>query len=492
MEMDVERIDMETKASVVVLNEADADDLGVNPLDRVQITDGDRETTGIVDITEELVPPGTMGVTDRLEGLNDGVSVELAKEPQSVEYIRKKLDDEELTRDELAAIIDDINANRLNDVEMGAYVSAIYANGLSLQETTDLTEVMTAAGDVLDWDTEIVADKHSIGGVAGNRVTPILVPIIAAAGVTMPKTSSRAITSPAGTADTMEVFCDVGFSLDEIRAIVEETNACMVWGGAVNLSPVDDEIIRAEHPLSLDPEGQVLASVLSKKKSAGSTHLVIDIPYGKGAKVEDLNAARQMAENFSRVGETLGLEMTCAITRGEEPIGNGIGPVLEARDILHVLQGSGPQDLRQKSLALADALFDICAVDADAEELLESGAALEKFREIIAAQNGDPDISVDDLEPGDELRTVQADRSGTIRHIDNRAISAVARRAGAPTDMGAGIDLHYGVGDTVSAGDVLFTIHAENAEKLEEAERLLADTTVIQIGEQDESLVERL
>lgn len=492
MEMDVERIDMETEAAVVVLNTADAEELGVNPLDRVRIVDEDQETTGIVDITEELVPTGTMGVTDRLEDLHDGVSVELAKEPQSVEYIRKKLDDNELTRHEIQAIIDDINANRLNDVEMGAYVSAIYANGMSLRETIDLTEVMTDAGDVLNWDAEIVADKHSIGGVAGNRVTPILVPIIAATGIMMPKTSSRAITSPAGTADTMEVFCDVAFSLEEIKEIVDETNACMVWGGAVNLSPVDDEIIRAEHPLSLDPEGQVLASVLSKKKSAGSTHLVIDIPYGKGAKVEDLNAARRMAQDFSTVGETLGMKMTCAITRGEEPIGNGIGPVLEARDILHVLQGSGPQDLRQKSIALADALFDICDVDADAEEILESGEALAKFREIIAAQNGDPDISVDELEPGDEMRTVSADRSGIIRHIDNRAISAVARRAGAPTDMGAGVDLHYSAGDSVSEGDVVFTIHAENAEKLDEAERVLADTTVVQIGEQDESLVERL
>lgn len=208
---------------------------------------------------------------------------------------------------ELRTIVDDIDENRLNDVELSAYVSGVYANGLSREETRDLTEAMTDVGQVIEWDDAIIADKHSIGGVAGNRVTPVVVSIVATAGIKIPKTSSRAVTSAAGTADTMEVFCDVDYGTDGLRAIVDETGGCLVWGGSVNLSPVDDKIIRAETPLSVDPPGQIIASVLSKKRSAGSTHAVIDIPYGEGAKVESLSAARELAEDFSWMGGHLGM-----------------------------------------------------------------------------------------------------------------------------------------------------------------------------------------
>ncbi|MDY6773841.1 MAG: AMP phosphorylase, partial [Candidatus Nanohaloarchaea archaeon] len=425
-----------------MLNEEDAKELGANPLDRVQITDDGEEVVGIVDITEEIVGEGVLGVTDRLSYLSERVNLSLASKPDSVRHIRKKLGDNELEEEEIMDIVEDINENRLNDVEMGAYVSGIYTNGMSLEETRDLTRAMTEIGETIEWEDGVIADKHSIGGVAGNRVTPVIVPIVAAAGIKIPKTSSRAITSPAGTADTMEVFCDVDFSISEIKDIVRDTNGCMVWGGSVNLSPVDDKIIRAEHPLSLDPEGQVIASVLSKKKSAGSTHAVIDVPYGEGSKVENLPKARDLAEKFKKVGNHMDVNVECTITTGKEPIGKGIGPVLEARDVLKVLHGDGPDDLKLKSLRLASIVMDMCGSEEDAHEILESGEALEKFREIVEAQGGDPSVEVEDLDTGEHTFEVSSERTGVVTHVSNDLISDVARRAGAPKDRKAGIYLH--------------------------------------------------
>ncbi len=492
MELTVERVDMETKAPIVILNSDDAEEIGVNPLDRVQIDADGRTVVGIVDITENMVAPGTVGVTDRLSYLEGAVDITLVSKPDSVQYIKRKLEDKELEAGQIQAIVQDINENRLNDVELGAYVTGIYTNDLSLEETRLLTEAMTDIGDTLVWDDGIIADKHSIGGVAGNRVTPIVVPIVAAAGLKIPKTSSRAITSPAGTADTMEVFCDVSFSIDEIMDIVEETNGCMVWGGAVNLSPVDDKIIRAEHPLSLDPEGQVIASVLSKKKSAGSTHVVIDIPYGEGSKVADLPDARDLAEKFKGVGDHMDIDIECTITRGSEPIGRGIGPILEARDVLKVLKDDGPDDLKLKSLRLASILLEMCDVDEDAHDILSSGRAMDKFRQIIGAQNGDPDIALEDLKPGAHTAEATADRNGIVTHMSNELLSDIARRAGAPKDLGAGIFLEKKEGDAVAEGEALFTIHAEQEDKLAEAKRVADRAEAVRVRSKEESLVERV
>jgi AMP phosphorylase len=492
MEFDTVEVDIGTRRPEVLLNAVDADDLGVNPLDRVQIGWNGSTTIGIVEVTEGLVPEGTLGVTERLARIDGRVDVTLAPKPDSVRYVRKKLDDVELEADELETIVSDINENRLSDVELGAYVSAAYANGMSLSETMHLTDAMTVAGERIDWGDELVADKHSIGGVAGNRVTPIVVPIVAAAGIKIPKTSSRAVTSPAGTADTMEVFCDVSFSLSEIKDIVAETNGCMVWGGSVNLSPVDDKIIRALTPLSIDPPGQVIASVLSKKRSAGSTHVLIDVPYGEGAKVHGLDDARELAEDFQRVGEDAGMRVECTITQGTQPIGRGIGPVLEARDVLAVLRGDGPEELRLKSLRLADILLEACDADEDAESVLDSGRALSTFRDIVDAQNGDPDVRVDDLQPGEERAVVRADRDGVVTHVDNRLVSDLARRAGAPKDVGAGLYLHRRVGQSVEAGDDLFTLYAEKEDKLDDARSLEQRTETVRVRGRDEALVERI
>jgi AMP phosphorylase len=492
MELTATTIDIGTRTPTVLLNSEDASELGAHPLDRVRIQHGDQTATGIVEITDELVSRGVLGVTRHLDHITGDVAVTLAAKPDAAAFITKKLDDVELERDEIRSIVGDINQDRLSDVELGAFVSGVYANGLSRAEILSLTETMVDVGETLAWDDSPVVDKHSIGGVAGNRVTPIVIPIVAAAGFTIPKTSSRAVTSAAGTADTMEVFCDVSFSTDEIREIVAETNGCLVWGGAVNLSPVDDKIIRAETPLSLDPPGQVIASVLSKKQSAGASHLVIDIPYGEGAKVESLHDAREIADDFSHVGSTLGMEVACAITRGAQPIGRGIGPVLEARDVLAVLNGEGPTDLRAKSVRLAQVLLDSVDANASAAEILDSGAAEARFREIVAAQNGDPEVTRADLEPGDHEVTLAAERAGVVTHIDNGRVNELARRAGAPKDHRAGLVVHCRVGDELAVDDPLLTIYAEKPSKLEEARSYFSETIPVRIHEPDEALVEQV
>ncbi|MDQ2054360.1 AMP phosphorylase [Halobellus sp. H-GB7] len=492
MELTADEIDIGTRSPTVLLNSIDASELGVHPLDRIRIRHDGRVTTGIVEVTDELVDPGSLGVTRPLGHITGAVEVSIAPRPDSVAYLMKKLDDVELEMGELDAVVRDINNDRLNDVELSAFVSAVYTHGLSREETMCLTNAMVDVGETIEWNRDLVVDKHSIGGVAGNRVTPIVVAIVAAAGLTIPKTSSRAVTSAAGTADTMEVFCDVDFSVTEIKSIVGETNGCVVWGGAVNLSPVDDKIIRAETPLSLDPPGQVIASVLSKKKSAGATNVVIDIPYGEGAKVESLSEAREMAEDFSHVGTNLGMEIDCTITRGEQPIGRGIGPTLEARDVLSVLEGSGPPDLRVKSERLAQVLLDAASLDETAVDIVESGRAAAKFREIVAAQNGDPDVAVEDLEPGAHDSTVLAGRSGVITHVDNRHVNELARRAGAPKDHRAGVRLEHRVGDEVQEGDPLLTVYAEKEEKLDQALSFATQRKPVRVLPPDEALIEQM
>ncbi|WP_435344902.1 AMP phosphorylase [Haloarchaeobius sp. HRN-SO-5] len=492
MELTAEEIDIGTRTPTVLFNSRDAGELGLHPLDRIRIRHADQVSTGIVEITDELVQPGSLGVTRPLGHITGDVEVSIASKPDSVGHLSKKLNDVELEMDEIGAIVRDINQDRLNDVELSAFVSGVYANGLSREEIMCLTECMVNVGKSIEWGRSPIVDKHSIGGVAGNRVTPIVIPIVAAAGLTIPKTSSRAVTSAAGTADTMEVFCDVDFTIGEIREIVDRTNGCMVWGGAMNLSPVDDKIIRALTPLSLDPPGQVIASVLSKKKSAGATHVVIDIPYGEGSKVESLSDAREIAEDFSRVGRNLGMDVECAITRGEQPIGNGIGPVLEARDVLAVLEGDGPHDLRSKSERLAQMLLDATGTEESASHILETGQALSKFREIIGAQNGDADVAAGDLHPGPHESTLSASRDGTVTHVDNRQVNELARRAGAPKDPGAGVLLHCRAGDTLHTGDTLLTMYAEKGEKLDQAESFLATADPVRILPPDETLVEQL
>jgi AMP phosphorylase len=393
--------------------------------------------------------------------------------PESTEYIKKKLDNHALNAYEIRTIVKEIMQNRLSEIETSAWIAAAYINGFSDDEVIGLAEATVESGDQLNLGKHPILDKHCIGGVAGNRTTMIVVPIIASLGLYMPKTSSRSITSATGTADTMEVLADVTFNIDELRSMVLKANGAIVWGGGMKLAPVDDKLIKIRHPLSLDPEGMLLASILGKKKSVGAEYVTIDIPVGRGVKVPYIERGNDLAKHFISVGDRLGMKIESLITDGAEPVGNGVGAGLECVDVLEVLGGKGPDDLRHKSLLLAGKLLELCG-KADkgtgyktAENTLMSGKAMTKFREIIELQGGNPKVKISDIPIGSHSHTVTSKVPGSIFHVDNKTISKIARIAGSPKSKGAGVLLHKVRGDRVNIGDKLYTIYSDSETTLD-------------------------
>jgi thymidine phosphorylase len=340
---------------------------------------------------------------------------------------------------------------------------------MSVAETVLLTQAMVAEGTRLRWSQRPVMDKHCVGGVPGNRTTLIVVPIIAALGLTIPKTSSRAITSPAGTADTMETLAPVALDVAAMRKVVDDEGGCIVWGGAVNLSPVDDILIRVERPLDLDGEAQLVASVISKKVAAGSSHALIDIPVGPTAKIRSEAAGHMLAGRLIEVGRALGLEVDVVLTDGARPVGRGIGPALEARDVLAVLRNEpdASNDLRERALLLAGRILELAGHaqplqgGAMARAALADGRAWSKFQAIARAQGGMREPIV-----ARQRHILEANVAGTIARIDSRRLSRVAKLAGAPRTGGAGVDLFANVGTQVSKGQPLYAVHAESPGEL--------------------------
>jgi thymidine phosphorylase len=379
--------------------------------------------------------------------------------------LRAKVFGARLNDADCLALMRDAAANRLSDIELSAFVTACAGERLDQDETLALTRAMVAVGQTLDWGGGPVLDKHCVGGLPGNRTTPIVVAIVAALGHRIPKTSSRAITSPAGTADTMEVMAPVTLDLATMRRVVEREGGCVVWGGNVRLSPADDVLIRVERPLDFDSDGQLVASVLSKKVSAGSSHVLIDMPVGATAKVRSDTAAKSLFDRLSATGAAMGLQLAILRTDGRQPVGVGIGPALEARDVLAVLRGEAhaPADLRERALTVAGALLDITPGSTPGQGLalatrtLDSGQAWRKFLAICEAQGGFS-------EPGRApyQADVLAPRAGRVQAIDNRRLAKVAKLAGAPGAPLAGLTCSLRLGDAVTVGQPLYTLHAQS------------------------------
>jgi thymidine phosphorylase len=387
----------------------------------------------------------------------------------SLRHVRAKIHGNRLDAAALAEVIQDVAQGSYSDIHIASFLTACAGGRLDRQETIDLTRTMVAVGERLSWSRDLVLDKHSVGGLPGNRTSPILVSIVAAAGLLMPKTSSRAITSPAGTADVMETLAPVDLDAAAMRRVVEREGGCLVWGGAARLSPADDLLIRVERPLELDATGQLVASVLSKKAAAGATHVLVDMPVGPRAKIRGLEAARRLDAELRDVGEAMGLQVRPVLTDGAQPVGRGVGPALEARDVTAVLRNEpeAPQDLRARALLLAGHLLELAAAapvgtgEALARDILDDGRAWRKFTAICEAQGGlrTPPVAA-------HSRPVTAGRAGRVAAIDNRRLARVAKLAGAPRDRAAGLVIHVRLGDAVGVGDPLFTVHAETAGEL--------------------------
>jgi thymidine phosphorylase len=417
-----------------------------------------------------ITAPGELGLSEEAFvqlGVSEGAAVRVvhARPPASLGFVRRKIGGERLTLDEYRGIARDITGHRYSKIEMAAFLVACTETGMEREEVLYLTQAMVDTGDRLDWGEPLVADKHCIGGVPGNRTTMLIVPIVAAHGMLIPKTSSRAITSPAGTADTMEVLAEVGLKPERLREIVRHERGCLAWGGTAKLAPLDDILISVERPLAIDSPGQMVASILSKKSAAGATHLLIDIPLGPTAKVRTRSDALRLRKLFEYVGDRLGLHLEVVITDGRQPVGRGIGPLLEARDVMQVLDNDpqAPADLREKALQLAGLILEF---DPDvrggqgyviARDILVSGRALAKMQAIVGAQGKTPRPPA----PAQMRQEVAAPSSGVVTRIDNLQMARIARLAGAPMDKGAGVDLHVKLGDPVRRGQALYTIHAQ-------------------------------
>ncbi|WP_374614771.1 thymidine phosphorylase family protein [Sphingorhabdus sp.] len=456
-------------------------------LRKIEITHHNVSILATLAITDDatMVGPDEIGLGEqafRRLGLAEGavVSIAQATPPRSLEAVRRKITGDTLTANEITSIITDVAAYRYSPMEIGAFLVAC-ASFMTTDETLALTRAMADVGNRLDWRAELVVDKHCVGGIPGNRTSMIVVPIVAAHGLIIPKTSSRAITSPSGTADTMEVLANVDLTLEQMQAVVIREKAVLAWGGRVNLSPADDVLISVERPLRIDTFEQMVASILSKKLSAGSTHLVIDIPVGPTAKVRTHREAIRLRKMFEFVAQKVGLTIEVVLTDGSQPVGNGIGPVLEARDVMAVLQNAAnaPNDLRERSLFLAGRILEFdpalkggAGYDL-AVDLLTSGRAFDAMARLIEAQG--PQTQPFGL--GAFRHDVVANSPGKVASIDCHLIARIARLAGAPMDKGAGIDLLHKVGSTVQQGETLYRIYAQSQDGLDFARDLAVESS---------------
>lgn len=485
MELKIKLLNWSTGFPVVMLNEKTAEKLGIYSKDRIFIktlSEKPIKISSIVDTIEDLISEGEIAVSSELQkalNLKKGqrVDISLAPMSKSLSFIKKKLDGKELSREELRVIINDLVKNSLSEAEMALFISAMYRNGTTMNETISLIYAIEESGNTITWKKGIVADKHSIGGIPGNRTTPPVVSICVAGGLIVPKTSSRAITTAAGTADVLETITNVEFSISEIKKIISKTGGCMVWGGGLGIVPADDKIIKIEKILEIDPESQLLASIMAKKLSMGAKYILIDIPYGKNAKVSR-NGALRLKKKFEYIGKYFRRKIEVVLTEGSQPIGNGIGPSLELMDIVKILsRNNGPLDLEKKSLFLAGTIFEMTGKAKKgkgiqlATSILDSGKAFEKFKEIIEAQGG----NIKRLRYGKFKKTLLASGSGKIREIHNKKINSLARVTGCPANKFSGIYLYHHVGDSIKKGDKLIDIYTDSKSKLKEAEKFFKE-----------------
>ncbi len=415
----------------------------------------------------------------------------------AIAAIRRKLVGNKLTYKEIYAIMDQISQNRLGDVLTTYFAASGFSKGFSDEEIFFLTKAMVETGQKLKFKG-IVADKHSIGGIPGTRTTLIVVPIIAAAGFTIPKSSSRAITTPSGTADDMEILAPVNLTRQQIYSVVKKTNGCIVWGGSFNIAPADDVIIKVEEVLLFESYDKILISIMAKKIAFGSNHVVIDIPYGKTDKVHTLDDAKLLKSKFEKLARRFDIKIEVLIHKTEEPAGRGIGPVLETRESLLVLEQDPHRspDLEARSINLAGSLLELCLADSPSElrerirkkykncfnwalDLLISRLALSKMKQIIKAQGGNPNIQSSDLAPGKYSFAYLAPKKCEIKGFNVKNLTLITRVLGAPDMKGSGIFLNKKIGEMIKRGEPICTFYSDSMYNLKEGKESLKNFPLI-------------
>ncbi|MHA2169661.1 MAG: AMP phosphorylase [Candidatus Kariarchaeaceae archaeon] len=477
----VKILDIRSVEPMVMLSHATASRLKLRHTEVVTLKYEGVQIVATPVVVKGFIEDDVIGIGDKSAnwlGVKDGsmISVLARRPPQSYELMRKKVSGASWTETEIRSIVSDISRRKYTSLEVATYTLVSQFQGYDNLELASIAQSMAEAGTQFNFD-EPVYDKHSIGGIPGNKITPIIVSIIAAAGLLIPKTSSRAITSPSGTADTMEVLCDVTFTPEEVSELAPKSRGMIVWNAPLNISPLDDMVIDIKRQLGIDPPDQMLASIVSTKIAMGVNNLTFDIPTGYGTKMPDRNIAINFAHSLIGLCRQSGIRVEAALTLGEQPLGFNIGPALEAKEALKVLEIKGQQNgksvsVQEKSIELAGMLLEMAGLTVQgkgptfANEYLKSGKALQKFKEIVEIQGGDPNISSDDIPVGEHSIEVKAAKDGYIVKVDNNVIKNICRAAGAPRDKGAGIVLLARQGDFVHEGDHIFTIYSNSESKL--------------------------
>ncbi|MBI3120508.1 MAG: thymidine phosphorylase, partial [Candidatus Kerfeldbacteria bacterium] len=417
--------------------------------------------------------------------LNKGeiIEIDLIGRPESIVAINKKMLGGKLSDQEIRCIVKDVVSGRLSDMEIAYFMGSGFFHPFSNSEIISMIRAVAETGEMLKLpSTRPVIDKHSVGGLAGNRTTMVIIPILASLNqFYVPKTSSRAITSPSGTADTMEVLAPVTFSLKKMREIVLKTGACLVWGGGVNFAPADDIFIRVTKPLFVEPVDKMIVSILSKKVAEGVQYLLFDIPYGPSVKIPTKQRAQEIERRVRHLARRFKMKVAVTLTKALEPVGRGVGPALEARDVLRVLQQKDkrPPDLQKKSVMLCGKLLELTGKyrkgtgEAVALRQLENGEAWKKMQEIIMAQGGDPNVDSDELTRGAKTHRIFSESEGRVIAVNDAAIDEIARTLGAPQDKQAGVHIHARFGQIVMKGAQLFTFYAATRERIELAKKAL-------------------
>ena len=470
-------LDIRSTEPMVMISKNTASRLKLRHDEVVTLRNENKELVASPAVVQGIIEDDLIGLSERDAGwlqIKDGnlLTVQARKKPASYDLIKKKFNDTiSWTQNEISSIVNDISKRRYTSVEVASFAMVSQFRGFSSFEMEEFAKAMAEAGTQFDFK-EPTFDKHSIGGIPGNKITPVIVPIVAAAGLLIPKTSSRAITSPSGTADTMEVLADVQFSPEEVSELAPKARGMIVHNSPLILSPLDDIVIDVKRQLDIDPQDQMLASIVSTKIAMGIDNLVFDIPTGPGSKMPDRNKAVNFAHNLIGLCRGVGIRVEAALTLGEQPLGFAIGPALEAREALQVLEGNGPNSVIEKSVDIAGILLELGGMVGTgsgpdlAMEILQSGKALTKFKEIIETQGGDPSITSEEVPIGQYQTTIKAAKDGYIVGVDNKCINVIAKAAGCPKEKEAGIVLHARQGDYVHKGDPLFTIYSVSESKL--------------------------
>jgi putative thymidine phosphorylase len=410
----------------------------------------------------------------------------------ALETIKKKLLGKELSYKEIFTLMDEISHGRMGDILTTYFVAAGFKEGFTDEELFFVTKAMIKTGTELHFDG-IIADKHSIGGVAGTRTTMIVVPIVATAGFKIPKTSSRAITSPAGTADVMETIAPVVFEAKKIESIVNKTGGCIIWGGHLGIAPADDIMIRVEEPLSFESFDKVIVSIMAKKVAAGTNHLVLDIPVGPTMKIKHFKDATAVCDKFKMICDRFKIKVAFNIENTNQPEGTGVGPALEARDVFKVLEQTPDRSvaLEERAIKLAGTLLDLCYETAgiekdgfeESEKILRSGQAKDKFYEIVKAQGGDVSLNSKNIIDESKIKKhiIRSDKNGEIFKVNNFNLNAIAKILGAPKDKYAGIDFKKRIGQKVKKNEELCIFYASDKAELAEGVESLKGLPIFEI-----------